>query len=64
MVCQAIQDSIPITNLDFTFLAGNNEMLSNFICVDLWDVREPDQIRLVAGEGMEQKSFLYLLIVN
>lgn len=56
IVCQAINDSISITYLDFTFVAGFDAGWYKFIGEYVWTIDTPNKIRIRSGESPNYRN--------
>ena len=56
ILCEALNDSIPLVRLDFTFLDGEERYGSDLIAEYLWTLEHPNQIRIMKGEEMNYKE--------
>ncbi|MFN7117648.1 MAG: hypothetical protein ACK4TA_12675 [Saprospiraceae bacterium] len=54
IVCNEINDSIPVTLLDVAFQAGKeNDAFNKAICTYRWSIENPDSIKVSKGKGAE-----------
>lgn len=56
IICQAINDSIPITDLDFTFIDGPGELLYEEIAEYLWNVDTPNKITIIWRDSQNYRD--------